>query len=66
MALVTVCDKCLSLLDGKDEVKIEYKYKERPDSIMSTRVNYHLCTKCFEEIFGEGVLEELKSKGNRG
>lgn len=63
MALVTVCDHCMSILDGKDEVKIELKYKKKSEDIMSTRVNYHLCTKCFEEIFGEGVLEELKNKG---
>ena len=65
MSYVVLCDKCMSILDGKDEVKIEYKYKERSDSIISTRVSYHFCTKCFEEIFGECVLEELKSKGSR-
>ena len=63
MSYVILCDKCMSILDGKDEVKIELKYKKKPEDIMSTRVSYHLCTKCFEEIFGEGVLEELKNKG---
>ena len=66
MALVTICDVCGALLDrNTNEVKIEFRFKRTPESLIRVSETINLCEDCFKDRFGvtfEDVIEESRSK----
>lgn len=64
MALVRVCDKCLTMVENKEYVDITY-HRRREGSFLSSSISQTLCVDCFNKIFGSGHLELLSEMYER-
>ena len=63
MAFVTICDKCMKVLDKEPEdITIKYSFLRRPDSMIKSSKTIHLCGDCFREIYGGSQLDEWKKE----